>query len=64
MSALLTIILVVAIIAAAYIITITLAWGLIYGAALIRRDETHHRTDGPVSIDPHRKHRIHIRGDQ
>lgn len=61
MSALLTIILVVAVLAIAYTVTITLAWGLIHGAALIRRDETHCRTDGPVSIDPHRKHRIHIR---
>lgn len=61
MSALLTIILVVAVLAAAYTIAITLAWGLIHGAALIRRDETHYRADGPVSIDPHRKHRIHIR---
>ena len=61
MSALLTIILVVAVLAAAYSVTITLAWGPIYGAALIRRDETHHRTDGPAVIDPHRKHRIHIR---
>ena len=61
MSALLTIILVVAVLAIAYTVTITLAWGLIHGAALIRRDETHYRADGPVSIDPHRKHRIHIR---
>ena len=64
MTPLLTIALVLAIIAIAYTVTITLAWGLIHGAALIRRDETHYRADGPVSIDPHRKHRIHIRGDQ
>ena len=61
MSVFWTIVLVLAIIAAAYSITVTLAWGLIHGAALIRRDETHYRADGPVSIDPHRKHRIHIR---
>lgn len=64
MTPLLTIVLVLAVLAAAYVITVTLAWGLIHGAALIRRDETHYRADGPVSIDPHRKHRIHIRGDQ
>ena len=61
MTPLLTIALVLAVLAIAYTVTITLAWGLIHGAALIRRDETHYRTDGPVSIDPHRKHRIHIR---
>ena len=61
MTHLLTIVLVLAVLAIAYVITITLAWGLIHGAALIRRDETHYSTDGPVSIDPHRKHRIHIR---
>lgn len=61
MSVFWTIALVLAVLAAAYSITITLAWGLIHGAALIRRDETHYRADGPVSIDPHRKHRIHIR---
>ena len=61
MSVFLTIVLVLAVLAAVYSITITLAWGLIHGAALIRRDETHYRADGPVVIDPHRKHRIHIR---
>lgn len=61
MSVFWTIALVLAVLAIAYAVTITLAWGLIHGAALIRRDETHYRTDGPVSIDPHRKHRIHIR---
>ena len=60
MSVFWTIVLVLVILAIAYTVTITLAWGLIHGAALIRRDETHYRTDGPVSIDPHRKHRIHI----
>ena len=61
MTPLLTIALVLVVLAAAYSITVTLAWGLIHGAALIRRDETHYRSNGPVSIDPHRKHRIHIR---
>lgn len=61
MTPLLTIALVLVVLAIAYTITITLAWGLIHGAALIRRDETHHRSDGPVSIDPHRKHRTNIR---
>ena len=61
MTPLLTIVLVLAVLAISYTIAVTLAWGLIHGAAPIRRDETHYREDGPVSIDPHRKHRIHIR---
>lgn len=62
MSVFWTIALVLAILTAAYTVTIILAWGLIHGAALLDPNtSTHHRSDGPPLIDPHRKHRTHIR---
>ena len=50
---------------AAWLVCIVFTLAFIHGAQLLRRRErTHYRTDGPVSIDPHRKQTIHIRADQ
>ena len=50
---------------AAWLVCIVFTLAFIHGAQLLRRREhTHYRSDGPVSINPDRKESIYVRGNR